>query len=97
MLSTRLMPCPLMRNGALVKAIRFKEGSYVGDPVNAVRIFNQEEVDELILLGKAAVHTHNGASDTKATPLAAAREFEKTGSLQNPTLRNRPRRYLVGL
>lgn len=50
MLSTRLMPCLLMSNGALVKTIRFKEGSYVGDPVNAVRIFNQKEVDELILL-----------------------------------------------
>lgn len=50
MLSTRLMPCLLMSNGALVKTIRFKDGPYVGDPVNAVRIFNQKEVDELILL-----------------------------------------------
>jgi len=50
MLATRLMPCLLMSNGALVKTVRFKEGSYVGDPVNAVRIFNQKEVDELILL-----------------------------------------------
>lgn len=38
-----------MSNGALVKTIRFKEGCYVGDPVNAVRIFNQKEVDELVL------------------------------------------------
>lgn len=44
------MPCLLMSRGALVKTIRFKEGPYVGDPVNAVRIFNQKEVDELILL-----------------------------------------------
>ena len=50
MLAARLIPCLLMSNGALVKTIRFKEGSYVGDPVNAVRIFNQKEVDELILL-----------------------------------------------
>lgn len=50
MLATRLMPCLLMSNGALVKTVRFKEGAYVGDPVNAVRIFNQKEVDELILL-----------------------------------------------
>lgn len=50
MLATRLMPCLLMSNGGLVKTVRFKEGSYVGDPVNAVRIFNQKEVDELILL-----------------------------------------------
>lgn len=50
MLATRLMPCLLISNGALVKTIRFKEGTYVGDPINAVRIFNQKEVDELILL-----------------------------------------------
>ena len=50
MLSTRLMPCLLMSNGALIKTVRFKESCYVGDPVNAVRIFNQKEVDELILL-----------------------------------------------
>lgn len=50
MLATRAMPCLLMRRGALVKTVRFKETIYVGDPVNAVRIFNQKEVDELILL-----------------------------------------------
>lgn len=62
MLSTRLMPCLLMSNGALVKTVRFKEGSYVGDPVNAVRIFNQKEVDELILLDIHAT-THNRGID----------------------------------
>ncbi len=62
MLSTRLMPCLLMSNGALVKTIRFKDGPYVGDPVNAVRIFNQKEVDELILLDIHAT-THNRGID----------------------------------
>lgn len=60
MLSTRLMPCLLMSNGALVKTIRFKEGPYVGDPVNAVRIFNQKEVDELILLDIHATSQNRG-------------------------------------
>lgn len=60
MLSTRLMPCLLMSNGALVKTVRFKEGSYVGDPVNAVRIFNQKEVDELILLDIHATTQNRG-------------------------------------
>lgn len=60
MLSTRLMPCLLMSNGALVKTIRFKEGPYVGDPVNAVRIFNQKEVDELILLDIHATTQNRG-------------------------------------
>lgn len=50
MLATRLIPCLLMTNGALVKTVRFKNMTYVGDPGNAVRIFNQKEVDELLLL-----------------------------------------------
>lgn len=60
MLATRLMPCLLMSNGALVKTLRFKEGAYVGDPVNAVRIFNQKEVDELILLDIHATTQNRG-------------------------------------
>lgn len=60
MLATRLMPCLLMSNGALVKTIRFKDGPYVGDPVNAVRIFNQKEVDELILLDIHATTQNRG-------------------------------------
>ena len=50
MLKTRVMPCLLLRNRGLVKTIKFKKPAYVGDPVNTVRIFNEKEVDELILL-----------------------------------------------
>lgn len=50
MLLPRLIPCLLLSDGALVKSVRFKELAYVGDPINAVRIFNQKEVDELLLL-----------------------------------------------
>jgi cyclase len=39
-----------MRNGGLVKTVRFKNPRYVGDPINAVRIFNEKEVDELVFL-----------------------------------------------
>jgi imidazole glycerol-phosphate synthase subunit HisF len=60
MLATRLMPCLLMSNGALVKTVKFKNPTYVGDPVNAVRIFNQKEVDELILLDIDATTQHRG-------------------------------------
>ncbi len=60
MLATRLMPCLLMSNGALVKTVKFKNPIYVGDPVNAVRIFNQKEVDELILLDIEATTHHRG-------------------------------------
>lgn len=50
MLKTRVMPCLLLRNEALVKTIRFKAPTYVGDPINTVRIFNDKEVDELVVL-----------------------------------------------
>jgi cyclase len=50
MLHARVIPCLLMRNGGLVKTVRFKNARYVGDPINAVRIFNEKEVDELVFL-----------------------------------------------
>lgn len=50
MLTTRVIPCLLLRGRALVKTVRFKNPRYVGDPVNAVNIFNTKEVDELVLL-----------------------------------------------
>jgi imidazole glycerol-phosphate synthase subunit HisF len=50
MLRTRVMPCLLLRDGALVKTVRFKDPGYIGDPINAVRIYNEKEVDELIFL-----------------------------------------------
>jgi cyclase len=50
MLRARVIPCLLLRNAGLVKTIGFKEPKYVGDPVNAVKIFNEKEVDELIVL-----------------------------------------------
>jgi cyclase len=40
----------LLHGGGLVKTVRFKQPSYVGDPINAVRIFNEREVDELAFL-----------------------------------------------
>jgi cyclase len=50
MLKTRVIPCLLLKNKGLVKTVQFKEPRYVGDPINAVWIFNQKEVDELIFL-----------------------------------------------
>jgi cyclase len=46
----RIIPCLLLRNNGLVKTIRFKDSVYIGDPINAVKIFNEKEVDELIFL-----------------------------------------------
>lgn len=55
MLRPRIIPCLLLRGGtALVKTIKFGEPRYVGDPLNAIRIFNEKEVDELVLLDISA-------------------------------------------
>lgn len=50
MLRSRLIPCLLVHNGGLVKTVSFGEPKYVGDPINAVRIYNEKEVDELVVL-----------------------------------------------
>jgi len=50
MLQTRVIPCLLLKDDGLVKTIKFKNPSYIGDPINTVRIFNEKEVDELIFL-----------------------------------------------
>ena len=50
MLKHRVIPCLLLSNGGLVKTQRFREPKYVGDPINAIRIFNEKEVDELMVL-----------------------------------------------
>jgi imidazole glycerol-phosphate synthase subunit HisF len=46
----RIIPCLLFNGNGLVKTIKFKNPAYVGDPVNAIKIFNEKEVDELVVL-----------------------------------------------
>ncbi len=46
----RVIPCLLLKGPGLYKTVKFKDPKYVGDPINAVRIFNEKEVDELIFL-----------------------------------------------
>jgi cyclase len=60
----RLVPCLLLEGRKLVKTVRFARPAYVGDPINAVRIFNEREVDELAML------------DINATPQAKSPNFE---------------------
>lgn len=50
MLKHRVIPCLLLQQGGLVKTTRFNKPVYVGDPINAIRIFNDKEVDELMVL-----------------------------------------------
>jgi cyclase len=60
MLHARVIPCLLLRNGGLVKTVQFDKPRYVGDPINAVRIFNQKEVDELMFLDIGATAAGRG-------------------------------------
>jgi imidazole glycerol-phosphate synthase subunit HisF len=60
MLRARVIPCLLLRNGGLVKTVKFGDARYVGDPINAVRIFNDKEVDELVFLDIAATPSGQG-------------------------------------
>ena len=50
MLRTRIIPSLLIQNGELVKTTLFKDPKYVGDPINAIKIFNEKEADEIFLI-----------------------------------------------
>lgn len=50
MLRPRIIPCLLVHQGGLVKTQKFSNAKYLGDPINAVKIFNEKEADELIVL-----------------------------------------------
>lgn len=50
MLAVRVIPTLLLKGNGLVKGINFKSHRYVGDPINAVKIFNEKEVDEIVIL-----------------------------------------------
>ena len=50
MFRPRLIPVLLLKDNALVKSVKFKNYKYIGDPINAVKIFNHLKADELVLL-----------------------------------------------
>jgi len=50
MLHPRIIPCLLVKDKGLVKTVKFKDPKYVGDPINAVKIFNEKESDELMVI-----------------------------------------------
>jgi cyclase len=54
MLRPRVIPTLLLESGGVIKTIRFRSPRYIGDPINVVRLFNDMEVDELVLLDVAA-------------------------------------------
>lgn len=58
MLKHRVIPCLLIKNNGLVKTVKFDKPKYVGDPINAIKIFNDKEVDELMVLDITASKEH---------------------------------------
>jgi cyclase len=60
MLKTRVIPVLLLYDNGLVKGTKFKNHKYVGDPINAVKIFNDKEVDELVFLDIEATEKKTG-------------------------------------
>jgi len=71
MLYPRIIPCLLVHKKGLVKTVKFKDPKYVGDPLNAVRIFNEKEVDELMVVDIDAT-THGDEPDYKMIQNLAA-------------------------
>ena len=71
MLQPRLIPVLLIHNKGLVKTVKFKDPKYVGDPLNAVRIFNEKQVDELIVIDIDAT-AHGREPDYKTIENLAA-------------------------
>ena len=71
MLYPRIIPSLLVKNKGLVKTVKFDNPKYVGDPINAVRIFNEKTVDELIVLDIDAT-TNNREPDYKMIANLAA-------------------------
>jgi imidazole glycerol-phosphate synthase subunit HisF len=57
---TRVIPVLLLRGRGLVKTVKFKDPTYIGDPINSVRIFNEKEVDELVFLDIYASREERG-------------------------------------
>ncbi len=65
----RVIPVLLISDGYLVKPVRFKGGTYIGDPINAVRIFNEKQVDEILVC------------DIDATPLGTGINYDLIAEL----------------
>jgi cyclase len=70
MLRPRIIPCLLVHQGGLVKTTRFADPRYVGDPLNAVKLFNEKEADELMVLDIDATRTGAAPDLTRIERLA---------------------------
>lgn len=66
----RIIPVLLLNKGGLYKTVNFKAGKYIGDPINSVKIFNEKEADELLLLDYTASVEKRGPDFSKIAEIA---------------------------
>lgn len=67
----RIIPVLTLQNEKLVKTVRFKNPTYIGDPINAVKIFNEKEVDEIVILDITATKENREPNYTKIEEIAS--------------------------
>ena len=67
----RVIPSLLLQKGGLVKSVKFKDHKYVGDPINAVKIFNDKEVDEIVILDISATAEKRGPNMQQIRDIAS--------------------------
>jgi cyclase len=70
-LASRVIPCLLLKGEGLVKTVNFKRPTYVGDPINTIKIFNEKEVDELVILDISATPNKNPPNLKKIQEIAS--------------------------
>lgn len=70
-MKTRVIPVLLLHKGDLVKTVRFRDPVYVGDPINAVRVFNEKEVDEIAIFDIGVTREHGQIDYDLVSDIAA--------------------------
>ena len=70
-MQTRVIPSLLIHKGGLVKSVQFKDYKYVGDPINAVKIFNEKEVDEIAVIDIDASKENKAPNIEKISEIAS--------------------------
>jgi len=66
----RVIPVLLLHKGGLVKTVKFRNPTYVGDPINAVKIFNEKEIDEIAVLDNDATREQRGPDMQRISEIA---------------------------
>jgi len=69
MARVRVIPVLLIHKGGLYKTVQFDNPQYVGDPINAVKIFNEKEIDEIVVLDIDASRQGKGPNFDQVLPM----------------------------